>query len=235
MGGIPTKEFGEVQRSASEIVPGLYAVGESASASFQGFNRLATNSLLELFTMGKFVGDRVAAYLKDADDPGDVPKDAGEKVFSLFSGYFETKGRENLWVIREAMRELMTEKVGVFRNEKDLESAINQLQEFKERSDHISLSGSSLVMNQELVDRWELDNLLDIAMVIAHGAGERKESRGAHSREDYPERKDEYNYHTLAGMVEYGKVSLAKRPIDMSIFTEKAKDYKRFDFMARKY
>jgi succinate dehydrogenase / fumarate reductase flavoprotein subunit len=235
MGGIPTNEFGEVQRSASEIVPGLYAVGESASASFQGFNRLATNSLLELFTMGKFVGDRVAAYLKDADDPGDVPKDAGEKVFSLFSGYFETKGRENLWVIREAMRELMTEKVGVFRNEKDLESAINQLQEFKERSDHISLSGSSLVMNQELVDRWELDNLLDIAMVIAHGAGERKESRGAHSREDYPERKDEYNYHTLAGMVEYGKVSLAKRPIDMSIFTEKAKDYKRFDFMARKY
>jgi len=235
MGGIPTNEFGEVQKSESQIVPGLYAVGESASASFQGFNRLATNSLLELFTMGKFVGDRVGEYLKHAYAPGDMPKTAGEKTFSLFSRYFETKGTESLGEIRETMREMMTEKVGVFRNEKDLDAAINQLQEFKERSGHISLSCSSLVMNQELVDRWELDNLLDISMIIAHSARNRKESRGAHSREDYPYRKHEYNYHTLASMVEYGKVRIGKRPIDMSIFEEKSKDYKYFDFMARKY
>jgi len=235
MGGVPTNEFGEAQKSASQIVPGLYAVGESASASFQGFNRLGTNSLLELFTMGKFVGDRVSEYLGDADKPGDLPKGAGEKSFALFSRYFESKGRENLWKIRETMRELMTEKVGVFRNEKDLNGAINQLIEFKDKSGHIKLSGSSLIMNQELVDRWELDNLLDVAMVIAHGALNRKESRGAHTREDYPERKDEFNYHTLAYMEEYGKVVLGKRPIDISIFKEKNKDYQRFDFVARKY
>ncbi|MCK4817866.1 FAD-binding protein, partial [bacterium] len=235
MGGVPTNEFGEAQKSASQIVPGLYAVGESASASFQGFNRLGTNSLLELFTMGKFVGERVSEYLDDADEPGDLPKGAGEKSFALFSRYFESKGSENLWKIRETMRELMTEKVGVFRNEKDLNEAINQLIEFKEKSTHIKLSGSSLIMNQELVDRWELDNLLDISMIIAHGAKNRKESRGAHSREDYPDRNDEYNYHTLASMVEYGKVTLGKRSIDMSIFEEKSKDYKSFDFVARKY
>jgi len=235
MGGAPTNEFGEAQKSVDQIVPGLYNVGESASASFHGFNRLGTNSLLELFTMGKFVGDRVAEYLDDADEPGDLPKGAAEKSFALFSRYFESKGGENLWKIRETMRELMTEKVGVFRNEKDLNEAINQLIEFKEKSSHIKLSGSSLIMNQELVDRWELDNLLDVAIVIAHGAKDRKESRGAHTREDYPERKDEYNYHTLASMVEYGKVTLGKRPIDMSIFEEKSKDYKHFDFMARKY
>ncbi|MFW6147851.1 MAG: FAD-binding protein [Thermodesulfobacteriota bacterium] len=235
MGGIPTNEYGEVHRDADQIVPGLYAVGESASASFQGFNRLATNSLLELFTMGKFVGDQVGAYLKDADDLGDLPHNAGEKTFSLFSRYFEETGTENMWKIRESMREAMTEKVGVFRNEKELDTAINQLHEFKERSDHISLSCSSLVMNQELVDRWELDNLLDIAMIIAHSAKNRKESRGAHSREDYPDRKDEYNYHTLAGMIEYGSVRLGKRSIDMSIFKEGGENYKRFDFMARKY
>ncbi|HDM79483.1 MAG TPA: FAD-binding protein [Deltaproteobacteria bacterium] len=235
MGGVPTNEFGEAQKSESQVVPGLYAVGESASASFHGFNRLGTNSLLELFTMGKFVGDRVSEYLGDAAEPGDLPKGTGEKSFALFSRYFESKGGENLWKIRETMREMMTEKVGVFRNEKDLDEAINQLQELKERSRHISLSSSSLIMNQELVDRWELDNLLDVAMVIAQGALNRKESRGAHTREDYPERKDEFNYHTVAYMEEYGKVVLGKRPIDMSIFKEKNKDYKRFDFVARKY
>ncbi|OPX33625.1 MAG: hypothetical protein B1H11_12225, partial [Desulfobacteraceae bacterium 4484_190.1] len=123
MGGIPTNEFGEAQKSADKIIPGLYAVGESASASFQGFNRLGTNSLLELFTMGKFVGDRVSEYLRDADNPGDLPKDAGKKSIALFSKYFEAKGSENLWKIRETMRELMTEKVGVFRNEKLLNEA----------------------------------------------------------------------------------------------------------------
>jgi len=235
MGGIPTNEFGEAQKSADKIVPGLYAVGECASASFQGFNRLGTNSLLELFTMGKFVGERIAEYIQDADDPGDIPKDTGEKSFALFYKYFEAKGSENLWKIRETMRELMTEKVGVFRNEKLLNEAINQLMDFKERAIHIKLSSSSLIMNQELVDRWELDNLLDVAMVIANGARNRKESRGAHTREDYPERKMEFNYHTLAYMQEYGKVTLGKRPIDMSIFEEKNKDYKRFDFVARKY
>jgi len=235
MGGIPTNEFGEAQKSADKIVPGLYAVGESASASFQGFNRLGTNSLLELFTMGKFVGERIAEYIQDADDLGDIPKDTGEKSFALFYKYFEAKGSENLWKIRETMRELMTEKVGVFRNEKLLNEAINQLMDFKEKAIHIKLSSSSLIMNQELVDRWELDNLLDVAMVIAHGARNRKESRGAHTREDYPERKTEFNYHTLAYMQEYGKVTLGKRPIDMSIFEEKSNNYKRFDFVARKY
>ena len=185
--------------------------------------------------MGKFVGERIAEYLQDTDDPGDIPKDAGEKSFALFSKYFEARGPENLWKIRETMRELMTEKVGVFRNEKLLNEAINQLVDFKERTIHIQLSQSSLIMNQELVDRWELDNLLDVAMVIAHGAKNRKESRGAHTREDYPERKTEFNYHTLAYMQEYGKVTLGKRPIDISIFEEKGKDYKRFDFFARKY
>ena len=185
--------------------------------------------------MGKFVGDRVAEYIKGSDDPGDLPRASGEKTFSLFSKYFGAKGSENLWKIRMGMRGLMTEKVGVFRNEKDLNKAIDQLQELNERSEHIKMSSSSLLMNQELVDRWELDNLLTVAMVIAQGARARKESRGAHSREDYPERKDEYNYHTIAYMQEYGKVTFGKRPIDMSIFEEKTEDSKYFDFMARRY
>ncbi len=235
MGGIPTDEFGEAQKNATEIIPGLYAVGEAASASFHGFNRLGTNSLVELFTMGKVVGARAADAIKEIDLPEKAPRDAGEKTFARFSGYLEAKGKENLWDIRTAMRDVMTEKVGVFRNEKDLSDAIEHLMEFHERSRHVSLTHSSLVMNQELIDRWELDNLLMVAMIIAQGARARKESRGAHTREDYPERRDDFNYHTLATMREYGRVEFGKRPIDMSLFKEQGPDAKYFDFIARKY
>jgi succinate dehydrogenase / fumarate reductase flavoprotein subunit len=90
-------------------------------------------------------------------------------------------------------------------------------------------------MNQRLVEIWELNHLIDISAIIAQGALHREESRGAHFREDYPERRDEFNYHTLATMPEFDKITLGKRPIDMSIFDARAKDYTYFDFMERKY
>ena len=90
-------------------------------------------------------------------------------------------------------------------------------------------------MNQELIHRWELDNLLTVSMVIVQAALERRESRGAHFREDFPERKDEFNYHTLASMSEFGQVSLGKRPIDMSLFEAKGEHYDRFGLIERKY
>ena len=90
-------------------------------------------------------------------------------------------------------------------------------------------------MNQELLERWELDNLLDNAMTIAQGALMRKESRGAHFREDYPERSDEFQYHTLVSMTEFGEVSFGKRPIDMSIYESKGEHYEQFRIMPRKY
>ena len=90
-------------------------------------------------------------------------------------------------------------------------------------------------MNQELLQFWELDHLLDISMVIVHSALARKESRGAHNREDYPQRSTEFHYHTLAYMPEYGKVTLGKRPIDMSIFETKGEHYEKFGLIERKY
>ena len=233
MGGVPVNAFGEVQQDAEKIVPGLFAVGESACASFHGFNRLATNSLLELFTMGKCVGDRIADFLQEAPDPGGPAQP--EKTAALFSGYLEAQGSDNLWTIREALRSVMTEKCGVFRNEALIQNAIQDLKELRERAEHIKLSSTSLVMNQELVDRFELDNLLNVALTIAHGALARKESRGAHSREDYPERSEAFQHHTLAFLQDTGEVRLGTRPIDMSLFQEGGEQAEHFGLLERKY
>jgi succinate dehydrogenase / fumarate reductase flavoprotein subunit len=235
MGGAPTNEFGEVQKDAEQIVPGLYACGEFAAASLHGHNRLGTNSLLELITMGKVVGERVAAYLDHAEGSGDLSPDAGKHVFGRFSRYIEAQGGERYAEIRDSLRVLMTEKVGVFRNERGLTEAIEELKELKERARRMELSSKSLVMNQELLQFWQLDHLLDVSMVITHGALARKESRGGHNREDYPQRSPEFQYHTLAYMPEFGTVTLGSRPIDMSIFEARGEHYEKFGIIERQY
>jgi succinate dehydrogenase / fumarate reductase flavoprotein subunit len=233
MGGIPTNEHGEVQNAANRVVPGLFAVGECACASLHGFNRLGTNSLLELLVMGRYAGERVLSLLKEKQVP--APKGEGEATLALFTSYLEAQGKENAGQIRQEMRELMTRNVGIFRIEEGMQEAIASLIAFKQQVTEVAISTKDMRMNQELLERWELDNLLDNAMTIAQGALMRKESRGAHFREDYPERSDEFQYHTLVSMTEFGKVSFAKRPIDMSIYESKGEHYEQFRIMPRKY
>jgi len=233
MGGIPTNEFGEVQRGAKETVPGLIAVGECAAASFHGFNRLGTNSLLELITMGKIAGERIIEYL--SQDPDTLPEVSPERTFSLFARFMDEKGEENTGRLRQEMQAVMTEKAGVFRTEHRLSDAVDSLRELYERAGHTSLSSKSLRMNQELVQRWEFDNLLAISMACALAALNRRESRGAHFREDFPERNDEFNHHTLVYMSEFGKVDFGKRPVDMSIYAAGGENYEKFGLIERKY
>jgi succinate dehydrogenase / fumarate reductase flavoprotein subunit len=233
MGGIPTNADGAVQRSAGEIVPGLFAIGECACASFHGFNRLGTNSLLELLVMGKAAGECVLSYLKDgriADPAG-----AGEQTLSRFSGYLAARGTENTGKIRLEMRDMMTKKVGVFRNEQDMRKAVAALEEYRRRSAGAAIATQGLRTNQELLERWELDNLLDVAMVIAQGALMRQESRGAHFREDFPERSDAFQFHTIESMTEFGKVLFARRPVDMSLQTAGDAHSDHFKVIPRKY
>ena len=234
MGGIPTDEFGRVQTAAGQIVEGLYAVGECASASFHGFNRLGTNSILELITMGKFAGRKVLEYLQQAGTERSA--NTSELVsFERFSRYLEATGKDNIGQIRNALRTLMTEKVGVFRTEQELTSALEEIKELKARADQTALAGKSLTMNQELVQRWELDNLLAVSMIIAESALKRKESRGAHYREDYPDRKNAFNYHTLASMREFSNIDFGRRAIDMSIFEAGGDNSEHFNMIERKY
>jgi succinate dehydrogenase / fumarate reductase flavoprotein subunit len=233
MGGIPTNALGEVQDISGHSVAGLFAVGECAAASFHGFNRLGTNSLLELITMGKFVGDRILAYLDRV--PEKFPEAESRHCVSQFTGYLEAKGKDNIGKIRDALRMLMTANVGIFRTEKGISRAIDVLNELKARADKTALSSKSLRMNQELVQHWELDNLLTTSMAVARAALNRKESRGAHFREDYPERSDAFNYHTLVSMMQFAKVEFSKRDVDMSIFEEGGEHYEKFGIIERKY
>jgi succinate dehydrogenase / fumarate reductase flavoprotein subunit len=233
MGGIPTNEWGEVQRSPDTVIAGLYAAGECGCASFHGFNRLGTNSILELITMGRFVGERVLQTLSEA--AGSLPADAGDQTFARFAAYLEDGYAENIDQIREDMRRLMTENVGVFRTEEGLNQAIQALAESAERVRGAALRCRSLQMNQELVQRWELDNLLSVSMVIAQGALRRRESRGGHARVDFPERRDEFNAHTLAAMTEFGEIRFASRAVDMSLFEARGENHEKFGLIERKY
>jgi len=233
MGGIPTNEFGEVQNGKLEVIEGLYAVGECAAASFHGFNRLGTNSILELITMGKMVADRVIAHLEQS--PGSRPDVRENRFQERFKAYFAAGGKDNIGMIRNALRTTMTEKVSVFRTEAGMGEAIETLRELKDRAERTALSGRSLVMNQELVQRWELDNLLDVAMAICAAALHRKESRGAHFRDDFPDRKNEFNCHTLVTMPEFGKIELGRREVDMSIFQSGGAHHEKFGIIERKY
>ena len=164
-----------------------------------------------------------------------APKGAGEASLTRLAGYLEARGSENVALIRQEMREVMTRQVGVFRIEKGIEEAIASLISFKARAAKVGIATKDLRMNQELLERWELDNLLDNAMTIAQGALMRKESRGAHFREDYPERSDAFQFHTLVSMTEFGKVGFGKRPIDLSIYEAKGENFEMFKIMSRKY
>ena len=233
MGGIPTNEFGEVQDSQQEIIPGLYAVGECAAASYHGFNRLGTNSILELITMGKLVAERVIEHIEA--EPASLAEMDGERFAEKFSGYMGASGKDSIGEIRNSMRKIMTENVSVFRTEEGIREAIEKIRELKSRAEKTAITGRGFSMNQELVQRWELDNLLSVAMVISRAALERKESRGAHFRDDYPDRKDEYNYHTLVSMIRFEVLELNRREVDMSIFNEGGEHREHFDFIERKY
>lgn len=235
MGGIPTTLHGEVQDLGLNTIPGLYAIGECACASFHGFNRLATNSILELITMGKIVGQAVLASLKQSPGIAEPAAEKGEHTFAKFSGYLSAQGPHNVNKIKSDLRDIMSDKVGVFRNEKDLSSALDKIHELKEAAQNIHMECRSLILNQELVQRWELDNLLFVSLVIAKSALERRESRGAHTREDFPEREAEFNHHTLASISSKGTVQLAKRPVNMDIYESGADFAQKFGYISRKY
>jgi len=233
MGGIPTDASGAVEKSPGQTIAGLYAAGECACASFHGFNRLGTNSILELITMGKFAGEAVVKSL-DRHRPAPAA-DAGDRTLQQFQRYLTASGSRNLEGTRDELRQMMTAKVGVFRNREGLEQALAGIDRLKSQAEQIALSTKSLRMNQELIHRWELDNLLAVAATIAAGALRRTETRGGHARSDYPERSDDFNHHTLAFLDDDGRVRFSERPVDMQIHDEGGPNHEKFGVIERKY
>jgi succinate dehydrogenase / fumarate reductase flavoprotein subunit len=225
MGGIPTNKFGQVIiDDKNTVYPGLYAAGECACVSVHGGNRLGTNSLLDLVVFGKYAGLTAAEYANKTDFES-LPSGSEEEVKAIFDAMKHGSGTENAFDIATAMKSVMFDLVGIYRTEKDMEKAIEKVRELQVRYKEIKVADTGKIFNTDLINAWELGNMLEIAELIAISALNRKESRGGHSREDYPKRNDvEWLKHTLVKK-ENGKVELNYKPVAITKYQPKERVY----------
>jgi succinate dehydrogenase / fumarate reductase flavoprotein subunit len=225
MGGIPTNARGEVLvDEKNTVMPGFYAAGETACVSVHGANRLGTNSLLDIVVFGRESGRRAAEYARSVDYtplPKDVTRFVEQQMEALRCG----DGSEKAVDIRREMQEVMFEHVGVFRIEEGMKTAVDKVRELKERFVNVCVDDHGRIFNTDVLEAWELGCLLDLAEVTAVSALERKESRGAHAREDFPKRDDKkWMQHTLAELTPKG-VALRYKPVTVTQFEPKERVY----------
>ncbi len=226
MGGIPTNKYAEVVvDSQGTVLPGLYAAGECACVSVHGANRLGTNSLVDLVVFGKYAGIKAAEYAAGAALPA-LPAEPEAAVRKQIGDLLNGSGKEKAAQIGRELRKVMSDDVGVFRTEEGLKQAVEKVRELRERFRQVRVSDGGKVFNTELLNTWELGCLLDAALVTAVSALERKESRGAHAREDYSRRDDEnWLKHTLAWLAEDGSVRLDYKPVTITQYAPQERVY----------
>ncbi len=225
MGGIPTDDFGRVIKDdRGTIVEGLYAVGECACVSVHGANRLGTNSLLDLVVFGRRAGRHIGDYVKEVAVPSvsqDAADTASRWIEQLTDGQTGTHGGH----IMEEMQTAMMENVGIYRNKQHMQAAIDQIQSLLERYQHVRVQDVGRVFNTDLLELIELRNLLDLSLLTAASALNRQESRGAHSREDFPDRDDDnWLKHSLA-YLDNDTVRIEYKAVDTSIWEPKPRTY----------
>jgi succinate dehydrogenase / fumarate reductase flavoprotein subunit len=206
MGGIPTTMYGEVIKDdKNTVVPGFYAAGEVACVSVHGANRLGTNSLLDLIVFGKQAGLKAVEFAKGSEYPS-FPKDAADFTRQQVDHLLTNEGTEKANDIAVEMKAAMSQDVGVFRTEEGMAEAVKKIKELKQRyAKNVGVEDKGKLFNTDLLNTWELGCLLDAAEITAVSALARKESRGAHAREDFPKRDDKnWMKHTLAWLKDDG-------------------------------
>ena len=189
MGGIPTNIKAEVLSDNDTVIPGLYAAGECACVSVHGANRLGTNSLLDINVFGKRAGQYSVEYARTATQVP-MPENAADDVIAMIAKVRKAKGKEKIAQLRKELQETMDKNAQVFRTEETLNEALEKVQELRKRYENISIQDQGKRFNTDLLEAIELGFLLDLAEVTVIACRERRESRGAHLREDYTERDD---------------------------------------------
>ena len=201
MGGIPTNYKAEVLtvNGSDKIVPGLMAIGEAACVSVHGANRLGSNSLIDLVVFGRAAAKRAAEIIKPGMAHEDIGSSETDKCLNRFDKLRNADGDNATSELRLSMQKTMQSKCAVFRTEKTLKEGVDEIRKTYDGMDSISVKDRSLVFNTDLVETLEFDNLIRQAITTVDSAYHRKESRGAHARDDYPKRDDEkFMQHTLA-------------------------------------
>jgi succinate dehydrogenase / fumarate reductase flavoprotein subunit len=201
MGGIPTNYKAEVLtgNDSNKTVPGLMAIGEAACVSVHGANRLGSNSLIDLVVFGRAAARRAAEIVRPGTPHEDIGESETEKCLERFDKLRNANGENNTSELRLAMQKTMQSKCAVFRTEKTLKEGVDEIRKTYDGMDSISVKDRSLVFNTDLVETLEFDNLIRQAITTVDSAYNRKESRGAHAREDFPKRDDEkFMQHTIA-------------------------------------
>jgi succinate dehydrogenase / fumarate reductase flavoprotein subunit len=225
MGGIPTNYSGEVvtlkDGDPESVVPGLMAVGEAACVSVHGANRLGSNSLLDLVVFGRSAAHHCADTMKPGTRHRNLPTDAGQNSVSRIDKLRNAKGSRPTAEIRLEMQRIMQNHAAVFRTGDSLDEGVRLLGETYATFPDVRVSDRSMIWNTDLIETMELENLLQNAKVTIESAANRLESRGAHAREDYPDRDDvNWMKHSLIWLDEEGTVSFEYRPVHRETLTD---------------